>query len=92
MNQRDQSPITSNPEDWSFALSSDGVLTADQKEALLYQVLYDIIHGVNLPYVEGSSCFPGLITTDSLTDGTVDQPYAPVSFRGLRVERGRQDD
>ena len=69
--------ISSNPDDWPFDLFDDGVLTADPKKALLYQVLYDIIHGVNLPYMEGSLCFPPRITTDSLPNGAVDQ--APSS-------------
>ena len=63
------SPITSNPDDWSFAISNDvDGLTAEQKKALLFRVLYDIIHGVNLPYADGSPCFPPVITTDTLTD------------------------
>ena len=76
------SPITSNLEDWSFALFDDpGVpttgLTADQKKALLYQVLYGIIHGVNLPYMDGSPCFPPVITTyKTLSPGAEKQFYS----------------
>ena len=76
------SPITSNLEDWSFALFDDpGVpttgLTADQKKALLYRVLYGIIHGVNLPYMDGSHCFPPVITTDkTLSPGAEKQFYS----------------
>ena len=76
------SPITSNLEDWSFALFDDpGVpttgLTADQKKALLYRVLYGIIHGVNLPYMDGSPCFPPVITTDkTLSPGAEKQFYS----------------
>ena len=54
---------------------------------MLYEVLYGIIHGGNLPYVVGSPCFPPLITTDdvedTLPDGAVDQYYgAALSATG----------